>query len=57
MKKDYSSIAPISKNEMGQLKGGFSVFSAEHRNPIQGTVSVTVHGNCGCSCEATEPIK
>lgn len=53
MDKKFLSIAPISKNELGQLKGGFSVYAAEPAEPVKGSVCVTVYGNCGCKCEAT----
>lgn len=53
MNKDFLSITPISRNEMGQLRGGFSAYIAEPTEPIKTSVSVTVYGNCGCECEAT----
>ncbi len=53
MNKEFSAIEPISRNEMGRLKGGFSVYAAEPAEPIKTSVSVSVSGNCGCKCEAT----
>lgn len=53
MNKNKLSIIPISKDEMGHLKGGFSVYTVENAVPIQKSVSVSVRGNCGCGCNAT----
>ena len=53
MKKDSNSIIPISRNEMGQLKGGFSVYSAESIVPIRKSVTVAVKGTCQCKCVST----
>lgn len=53
MKKDSNSIIPISRNEMGQLKGGFSVYSAESIEPIKKSVTVSVKGTCLCKCIST----
>ncbi|MGS4344218.1 hypothetical protein ACKUSY_01210 [Myroides odoratus] len=43
----------LTDKEQNQLKGGFTVFRAiDLKNKeIDGSVSVTVSGNCGCSCE------
>lgn len=43
----------LTDEEQNQLKGGFALFRAlELKNKeIDGSVSVTVSGNCGCSCE------
>lgn len=51
MKNNFLSIDPISRNEMGQLKGGFSLYAAEPTEPIKASVSVYVSGECGCKCE------
>lgn len=53
MKKNCLSVTPITRSEMGQLKGGFSVYAAEPAEPIKTSVTVAVYGNCGCGCEAT----
>lgn len=45
------SVAPIEKNELGQLKGGFSMYTVLPIEPLQNSVSVTVNeGTCSCSC-------
>lgn len=57
MDKLINSIASIERNELGQLKGGFTVYKALPIMPIQKSVSVTVSGHCGCSCNATSSSK
>ena len=53
MNKNKLSIIPISKNEMGHLKGGFSVYTVETAESINKSGSVSLRCNCGCGCNAT----
>jgi len=48
------SVAPIEKNELGQLKGGFSMYTVLPIEPLQNSVTVAVDGSfCTCSCKVS----
>ena len=51
-KNSFKSIIPLKKDELGKLKGGFSVYEALPTLSVQNSVTVTVTGECGCGCEA-----
>jgi len=57
MNKNFQSIVPVSKNEMGLLKGGFSVYAAAPTEPVKTYVSVSVTGQCECKCEAASEVQ
>jgi hypothetical protein len=48
------TIEPLTKDEQGKLKGGFAVYATNLQSVEKSSVSVTVRGNCGCSCNATQ---
>jgi hypothetical protein len=48
--KFLKTIEPLSKDEQGNLKGGFAVYTANLQAVVKSSVSVSVSGNCGCSC-------
>ncbi|WP_413511742.1 hypothetical protein [Myroides odoratus] len=56
-KKNLDQLAKkmelLNDMEQNQLKGGFAAFGTQKRKELEheGSVSVTVSGNCGCSCE------
>lgn len=45
-----STLPNLSRDEMGQLRGGFSVYEADPTTPIKTSVTVAVYGKCGCDC-------
>lgn len=50
--KMLEKIESLKQDELGNLKGGFAVYAAVPQNPDQVAVTVSVVGECGCSCSA-----
>jgi hypothetical protein len=51
--EELKMIEPLKADELGRLKGGFTLYKTTPEHFEKESVSVTVHGSCGCICNGS----